>query len=103
WFATSGIIDTSDEVRDRMVRLTCSMSAATNSTRRSMEAGWLSKGTMTAKDALLILKAGLNSALRMGLSKAPKRASIGTAPWSGKGTDCRVIFEDRLGEGERQA
>ena len=52
WFATSGIIDTSDEVRDRMVRLTRSMSAATNSARRSIEAaGWLSNGTMTAKRA----------------------------------------------------
>src|SRR5689334_14885193 len=45
---------TSEEVRDRMVRLTCSMSAATNSTRRSIDAdGWLSKGTMTAKTGLL--------------------------------------------------
>ena len=39
WLATSGIIVTSDPVRDRIVPLTRSMSAATSSTRRSMELG----------------------------------------------------------------
>src|SRR5256886_4306628 len=50
WLATSGIIATCDPVRDNMVVLTRSMSAATSSLRRSMVAGErLSNGTMTAK------------------------------------------------------
>src|SRR5262249_34755435 len=50
WFATSGIIATCDPVRDNMVVLTRSISAATRLLRRSMVAGErLSNGTMTAK------------------------------------------------------
>src|SRR5262249_25144771 len=53
WLAISGIIVTSDPVRDRIVALTRSMSEATSSTRRLMEAEeGLSKGTMTAKAIL---------------------------------------------------
>src|SRR5205085_2931712 len=49
WFATSGIIVTSEPVRDRMVALTRSMSAATRATSASIEAFCgLSKGTITA-------------------------------------------------------
>src|SRR6185437_13603268 len=49
WLATSGIMVTSEPVRDRMVALTRSMSAATSSTSRSIEGFWgLSKGTITA-------------------------------------------------------
>src|SRR5262245_12841557 len=51
WFATSGIIVTSDPVRDRMVAFTRSISAATRAVSRSIEGGeWLSNGTTTAKD-----------------------------------------------------
>src|SRR3954451_22356601 len=49
WLATSGIIVTSDPVRDRIVALTRSMSAATRPTSASIEAfDGLSKGTITA-------------------------------------------------------
>src|SRR5258708_31519145 len=48
WLATSGIIATCDPVRDNMVLLTRSMSAATSSLRRSMVAGErASNGAMT--------------------------------------------------------
>src|SRR6185437_1339423 len=48
--ATSGIIVTSDPVRDRMAPLTRSMSAVTRSISLSIEASpWLSNGTTTAK------------------------------------------------------
>src|SRR5712671_1823233 len=48
--ATSGIIVTSDPVRDRMVALTRSMSAATRSTSGSIEVfPGVSNGTTTAK------------------------------------------------------
>src|SRR5712671_4686441 len=47
--ATSGIIVTSDPVRDRITALTRSMSPATRSTRASIEVlPWLSNGTTTA-------------------------------------------------------
>src|SRR6267378_2172871 len=49
WLAISGIIVTSDPVRDRMVALTRSMSGATRSIRRPIEGEGLSKGTTTAK------------------------------------------------------
>src|SRR5258708_29145681 len=50
WLATSGIIATCDPVRDNMVVLTRSWSAATIALRRSMVADErLSNGTMTAK------------------------------------------------------
>jgi len=46
WLATSGIIVTSEPVRDRIVVLTRCMSGATRSMRRSMVVGErLSKGT----------------------------------------------------------
>src|SRR5579859_744860 len=49
WLATSGIMVTSEPVRDRIVALTRSMSAATRPTSASIEASWgLSKGTITA-------------------------------------------------------
>src|SRR3954464_11367657 len=49
WFATSGIMVTSEPVRDRMVAFTRSISAATSPTRASIEAvARLSKGTITA-------------------------------------------------------
>ncbi len=49
WLATSGIIVTSEPVRDRIVALTRSMSGATSALRRSIDAeGWFSKGTTTA-------------------------------------------------------
>src|SRR5665213_600335 len=49
WLATSGIMVTSEPVRDRMVALTRSMSAATSPTSWSIEAlDGLSKGTITA-------------------------------------------------------
>src|SRR6478735_10895345 len=49
WLATSGIMVTSDPVRDRIVALTRSMSAATSPTSASIEAfDGLSKGTITA-------------------------------------------------------
>src|SRR3954453_22571745 len=48
WLATSGIMVTSDPVRDRIVALTRSMSAATSPTSASIEAfDGLSKGTIT--------------------------------------------------------
>src|SRR5215212_3871179 len=51
WFATSGIIVTWDPVRDRIMALTRSMSAATRLTRLSMLARWSgplsSNGTTT--------------------------------------------------------
>src|ERR1700736_4409740 len=48
--ATSGIIVTSDPVRDRIAPLTRSMSDETRSTRASSEVlPWLSNGTTTAK------------------------------------------------------
>src|SRR5262245_7974212 len=51
WFATSGIIVTSDPVRDRMVALTRTISAAPSVVSRSIEGGeWHSNGTTTAKD-----------------------------------------------------
>src|SRR3569832_2026806 len=49
WLATSGIIVTSEPVRDRIVALTRSMSAVTSATSPSIEApDGLSKGTITA-------------------------------------------------------
>src|SRR5215470_9455730 len=49
WLATSGIIVTSEPVRDRMVALTRSISAARSLTNGSIEASWgFSKGTITA-------------------------------------------------------
>src|SRR5882757_8165218 len=49
WLATSGIMVTSEPVRDRMVVLTRSISAATRETSASIEAfDGLSKGTITA-------------------------------------------------------
>src|SRR5215468_9548053 len=49
WLATSGIMVTSEPVRDRIVALTRSMSAATSPTSASIEAfDGLSKGTITA-------------------------------------------------------
>src|SRR3954470_4049099 len=49
WLATSGIMVTSEPVRDRIVVLTRSMSAATSPTSSSIEAfDGLSKGTITA-------------------------------------------------------
>src|SRR3954464_6559624 len=49
WLATSGIMVTSEPVRDRIVALTRSMSAATRPTSASIEAfDGLSKGTITA-------------------------------------------------------
>src|SRR3982750_4859076 len=49
WLATSGIMVTSDPVRDRIVALTRSMSAATRPTSASIETlDGLSKGTITA-------------------------------------------------------
>src|ERR1700746_273499 len=49
WLATSGIIVTSEPVRDRMAALTRAMSAATSAIRASMDAPeGLSKGTITA-------------------------------------------------------
>src|SRR6266436_4084158 len=49
WLATSGIMVTSEPVRDRMVVLTRSMSAATRETSASIEAfDGLSNGTITA-------------------------------------------------------
>src|SRR5262249_26180906 len=49
WLATSGIIVTSEPVRDRMVALTRAMSAVTSATRASIDAPeGLSKGTITA-------------------------------------------------------
>jgi hypothetical protein len=51
--ATSGIIVTSDPVRDRIVAFTRSMSAAASRTRASREAeDGDSNGTMTAKGLL---------------------------------------------------
>jgi hypothetical protein len=51
WFATSGIIVTSEPVRVRIVELTRCMSALTNSERPSIEgAGWLPNGTITANE-----------------------------------------------------
>src|SRR6185369_6822319 len=53
WLATSGIMVTSEPVRDRMVALTRSMSLATSLDNGSMEArSGDSKGTTTAKTAL---------------------------------------------------
>src|SRR5579871_2480268 len=49
WLATSGIMVTSEPVRDRMVALTRAISAATSSTSPSIDAlEGLSKGTITA-------------------------------------------------------
>src|SRR4249920_664501 len=49
WLATSGIMVTSEPVRDRIVALTRSISAATSPTSSSIEAlDGLSKGTITA-------------------------------------------------------
>src|SRR5437773_12421133 len=49
WLATSGIMVTSEPVRDRIVALTRSISAATSATSSSIEApAGLSKGTITA-------------------------------------------------------
>src|SRR5437868_8170859 len=49
WFATSGIMVTSEPVRDRIVALTRAISAATSATSSSIEApAGLSKGTITA-------------------------------------------------------
>src|SRR3954447_4153328 len=49
WLATSGIMVTSEPVRDRMVALTRCMSASTSPTNWSIDAlEWLSKGTITA-------------------------------------------------------
>ncbi len=49
WLATSGIMVTSEPVRDRIVALTRSMSAATSPTSSSIVAfDGLSKGTITA-------------------------------------------------------
>ena len=49
WLATSGIMVTSDPVREMIVALTRSISAATSSTKGSIEGAFgLSNGTTTA-------------------------------------------------------
>jgi hypothetical protein len=80
WLATSGIIATSDPVRDRIVLLTRSISAATSATSWSIEASErLSKGTITAKFSLRTF----NDAL-----------TIETAMQSGKGRPDRTLAQD---------
>src|SRR3954451_15361875 len=55
---------TSEPVRDRMVALTRSMSAATRATSWSIDAaGWLSKGTTTATPVSTIAQFTLSSAI----------------------------------------
>src|SRR5581483_6681344 len=69
WFATSGIMATSEPVRARMVVLTRSMSGATSATRRSIEADeGCSNGTTTATEN----------------SRLERRASIETVSSHGK-------------------
>ena len=61
WLATSGIMVTSEPVRDRIVALTRSMSAATRSTNWSIEAPeGLSKGTITATPASTFAQSALS-------------------------------------------
>ncbi len=58
WFATSGIIVTSDPVRDRIIAFTRSMSGATRETSCAMLPGCLSsKGTTTPTKSALGLPA----------------------------------------------
>src|SRR3954470_6520945 len=53
WLATSGIMATSEPVRDRITALTRSMSAAKKPIRRAMDGGeGFSNGTTTAKGSL---------------------------------------------------
>src|ERR1700729_4213807 len=74
WLATSGIMVTSEPVRDKMVALTRSMSAATSSTSRSIEGFWgLSKGTITATPVSTFAQSALSL------------ATIESAGWRGKG------------------
>src|SRR5437870_3746046 len=54
WLATSGIIVTSEPVRDKMVVLTRSISAATSLDSGSMDARGDSNGTTTANAGLRI-------------------------------------------------
>src|SRR5882757_10857867 len=61
WLATSGIMVTSEPVRDRMVALTRSISAATSATSSSIEAPeGLSKGTITATPLSTFAQFGLS-------------------------------------------
>src|SRR6516162_3347391 len=90
WLATSGIIVTSEPVRDRMAALTRSMSAATSSIRASMDAPeGLSKGTITATRVS---------------SFAMLETTIGTAAAGGKGglaltrlRHCRAVLARHRG------
>ena len=64
WLATSGIMVTSEPVRDRIVALTRSMSAATSATSSSIEAlEGLSKGTITATLVSTFAQFALSSAI----------------------------------------
>ena len=61
WLATSGIMVTSEPVRDRMVALTRSMSAATRETNPSIEPfDGLSKGTITATQVSIFAEFALS-------------------------------------------
>ena len=73
--ATSGIMVTSEPVRDRMVALTRSMSAATSATSCSIDASeGLSKGTITATPVSTFAQFGT----MLGIT-------IESAGWRGKG------------------
>src|SRR3954452_5157281 len=84
---------TSEPVRDRIVALTRSMSAATSPTSWSIDAaGWLSKGTITATPVSTIAQFALSSAI-----------TIETAAGGGKGIDpsTRARRPSRVLQGER--
>src|SRR3954454_9274917 len=104
WLATSGIIVTSEPVRDRIVALTRSMSAATSATSPSIEApDGVSKGTITATQVSAFAMFRTNNrncgAMRQGSAgdldvriRADPRFAGGTTPY----TRIRSTLHDRL-------
>src|ERR1700744_6708026 len=79
---------TSDPVRDRIVALTRSISAATSPTSRSIEASeGLSKGTITATlvstFALLARSSGITIESDGSCGKSTRPLTRGAGPWGG--------------------
>ena len=94
WLATSGIMVTSEPVRDRMVALTRSISAATSLTSASIEASsGVSKGTITATavSTFAILDTTIESAAQGGKCRkaADAHADVGEFQVAGIGSDQR--------------
>src|SRR2546423_13990589 len=84
WLATSGIMVTSEPVRDRIVALTRSISAATSATSSSIEApAGVSKGTITATLVSTFAQLALSLVITIErVGESGKGTMRVTGPWS---------------------